>query len=82
MSIYDTYEVVKDKRLLNKMAKEGLIKLHEHTGKMVEWYYGNVKAWYVDDVYSPIFEFQGEKYGREYFIGCFFPYVVKYTRDK
>jgi hypothetical protein len=75
---YKKFEVVKDKRLLNKMAKAGLIKLHPQTGVVVRHVMGGtIKAWYVDDVPS-IFDFNGEKYGGEYFSGCFCPFVVKY----
>ena len=67
-------EIVKDKRLLNRMAKAGHIVLHEHTGKMVGSYYGKVKAWYVKDCQF-LFEFEGKWYESHYISGCFYPYV-------
>ena len=61
---------------LKAMAKKGLVELHEHTGQKVNWYYGEVTAWYIQDG-KRSFEFDGKKYESKYVDGCFYPFVFE-----
>jgi len=59
---------------MNKLARYGIIKMHEHTGQNVRLLYGGiVKAWYVREVYSTIVD--GYKFHWKYYSGIFCPYV-------
>lgn len=78
MANHDT--VVPPVKVLRKMAKAGLIKLHADTGKKVgHWTGATTTAYYIDDacegVTQPFF-FEGLSYRLKYFDGCFNPFVV------
>ena len=68
--------MVREIGTLKAMEKQGLIELHEHTGKKVTWYYGDVTAWYVQDGQRS-FEFRGKKYESKYVDGCFYPFIFE-----
>ena len=65
---------VHNKFIMNKLAKCGVIEMHNHTGQNVGGLYGGtVKAWYVREVYSNIID--GYKFDWKYYPGSFYPYV-------
>lgn len=65
---------VHSKFIMNKLARYGIIKMHEHTGQNVRLLNGGiVKAWYVREVYSTIVD--GYKFHWKYYSGIFYPYV-------
>ena len=69
-------KIVHDLRKLKAMQSEGLIKLHEDTGKSVEYNGRKVKAWYIDEGKNR-FKFKGKNYETKYYSGSFYPYVVE-----
>jgi len=75
----EKYNIITDKRLMNRMEKKGLITLHRHTGKFVYWWNQRIKAWYIEQ--APYkFDFEGQTYGYKYFDGCFNPYLIQYQK--
>lgn len=77
MPIYNA--PVSNKRVLNKLQRLGVCKLHAHTGAAVTWYGNVVKSWYVDS--CECFQVRGIDgyFGQRYVDGCFYPYVVRYN---
>lgn len=76
----ENYEIVNDIRLLKKMEKEKLIKLHFQTGTKIKGIYGgkSFTCYYIDEAPS-YFEYNNQFYGEKYFDGCFYPYLVRYN---
>ena len=70
-------EAVTNLNTLKAMAKNGLIKLHEQTGKRVYWNGNYFKTYYIDDYDKPEFTYKGANYVVEYVSGSFYPYVFK-----
>ena len=77
--------IVRDMRVLNAMARRGLVTLEDNTGENV-WYAGQmVKSYYVLG-YGPNaqpnarqclgFIYKGLQHEIQRFSGCFYPYVV------
>jgi len=62
---------------LEKLAAQGFITLHSHTGKMVEWYGQKIRAWYIDEAAKMVFSYDGRDYIVKHLDGCFFPYVFR-----
>lgn len=70
-------DAIRDKRLLNKLAIMGYVKLHKDTGKTIR-ISSNVymKAWYLSS--AKPFEVEGAgAFHVQYYSGCPYPYVVK-----
>jgi hypothetical protein len=79
---YVEKDYVQDMRVLNAMAKRGLITLHNQTGTKITTLYGSEKftCYYVDDIgpnaeSSYDFIYKNKRYKIEYVSGCFCPYV-------
>jgi len=85
--------IVQDMRTLNAMAKRGLIKLANATGKTVWWNGRSSKAYYIDGYGDKAnrkwsdsdgeaaFEYKGERFTVEFFDGCFYPFVVMVNKE-
>jgi hypothetical protein len=74
-------DVVKNIPLLNKFGKAGLLKLHEQTGGQVYvcWAQCYTKCYYIDDCDS--FQIGNFSFCREYFDGCFSPFLVLSAKE-
>jgi len=69
--------IIKDMRILNKFAKQGLIKLHNDTGKKVRNCFGKLNTiYYVDSIPKP-FEIDNNIYVSVYTDGNVNPYLAK-----
>lgn len=67
--------ILKDKRIMNKLEKSYVAVLCSETGKIVDWYYGPVKAWYVNECIP--FTVEDMEFRGTYFDGCFMSYITK-----
>lgn len=77
---FQQFKVVKNMNLLKSLEKKGIIKFDQMTGKKIEGLYSSKKftCYYIDEAPS-CFEYKGRFFGREYFSGCFSPYLVEYS---
>lgn len=73
--------IVHDQGLLQEFAKQGLVKLHEHTGKVVISAFDiPVIASYIES--AETFEIEGIGTFREKYVdGCFNPYLIRAELD-
>lgn len=72
-------KVVKSIGMLRTMSSLGIIKLHPHTGNVVQWWGRDVRAWYVDDCgkLGSHFTYRHRQFCVEYVDGCFYPFVFE-----
>lgn len=79
----ETYKVVKNARLLKNMEAKGLITFAPQTLSKIQGLYSSrtFTCYYIDDAPLSKFTYNKRTFGRMYFSGCFFPYLVEYFNE-